>query len=246
MSGRSIDLNADLGEGFPYDDALLRVVTSANIACGGHAGDRDSMRRTLLTAASNGVRLGAHPSYPDRENFGRKPVVLSTAELAASLTSQVAALHEEASQLGLQLSYLKPHGALYHEAARHPHTTGAVVAGVAAEFRLALLWAPAVRAPTGSPIECYGEGFADRRYLPDGSLAGRGLAGAVLTDPRQVARQALRLALRQNLLVGAGGTLHLDVDSICVHGDTPGALKLALAVRDALRAHDVVAKSFLA
>lgn len=243
-AGRNIDLNADIGEGMPaeHDRALLQIVTSASIACGGHAGDSGTMRRTVRAAKELSVRIGAHPSYPDRGNFGRLRVFMTPCELIECLRQQIASLQEIASELGATVSYIKPHGALYHDASLEPEVAGAVLAA-SAEFDLPLmllartppvgqgrpgghlLQEPLARrrsenaaAQTGKILR---EGFADRGYRPDGSLIARDQPGALITDPSQAAAQALELA----------GL----VDSLCIHSDTPGALRLAAAARSALQ-----------
>lgn len=241
----AVDLNCDLGEGFD-DASLLPLVTSANVACGAHAGDAGTMAATCRAAAESGVAVGAHPSYPDRTGFGRQDMDLSDEALRATLLEQVEALRSAADGAGIEVRYLKPHGALYNRIARDP-AQAAVVAAIAAESALPLL------GPSGSEIAAaaeaagvrfFAEAFADRAYTPDGRLAARGTAGAVITDPEAAGERAVRLALHGEVLALDGTPVPLLVDSICIHGDTPGAPAVAAAVRTALRAAGVTVTSF--
>ncbi len=223
----AIDLNADVGEGLPReaDEALMRVVTSANVACGGHAGDRETMRATVQAALECGTRVGAHPSYPDRERFGRETIEIKPHELEKSLRGQIEDLIGVARELGAEVAYIKPHGSLYNDAARDASLLELVLR-VAREFALpVMLLASAAAsahavAPPGNGPPIIKEGFIDRGYLDNGRLIPRDRPGALITDPQAAAAQALALAP--------------DVDSLCVHSDTPDAGKLALAARRAL------------
>ena len=225
-----MDLNADLGEGFGRwalgdDRALLDVVTSANVACGFHAGDPLTLRRTCEGAVRHGVVIGAQVGYRDLAGFGRRFVDVSPDDLAADVLYQLGALDGIARAAGGGVGYLKPHGALYHAVVRHEGQAKAVVEAVRAYGGLPVLGLPGsllltIAAETGLPTVA--EGFADRAYRPDGSLVPRGEPGAVLTDPGAAAEQAVRLA--------AAG----QVRSLCVHGDSPGAVGIAAAVRAAL------------
>ncbi|UFU07712.1 5-oxoprolinase subunit PxpA [Ruania halotolerans] len=236
MRSGTLDLNADLGEGVGDDAAMLSVVTSANIACGGHAGDADTMAATCAVALTHGVRIGAHPAYPDRENFGRAPVVISEAVLTNELRTQVRALIEEASAVGAQVTYLKPHGALYHAATRDPEHARAVVT-TAAEAGLAVVGPPgsllldlAGRAGLGAVPEA----FADRAYTSDGGLVPREQPGAVLHDPIVIAERVMQLLRTGTMIADDGTSVSLDIRTLCVHGDTPGAVAIATHVRAAL------------
>lgn len=224
---RRIDLNGDLGEGAGQDEALLAIVSSANIACGMHAGGPVESFRALRASASRGVVAGAHPGHADREHFGRVAIDLPVEDLKALLEFQVGALTAVAELAGTRLVHLKPHGALYHQAAASIHVASAV-AETASRWRLAVLGPPA----SCLHEACLGraafvpEGFLDRRYGPDGNLLPR-------TDPRALihnAGEALEQALR---LMDAG------VATLCVHGDTPGAVELARKVRQGLEAMGV-------
>jgi UPF0271 protein len=220
---RAIDLNSDLGEGLATDAAVMASVTSANVACGAHAGDPETMARTVALAKERGVAVGAHPGYPDRENFGRKPLPLSDGELMRSVADQIAALRDIASKAGMNAAYVKAHGALYNQGERDEHVAGLLAGAVAGLDRsLVLVCTPAsamARAAKARGLRVAREGFCDRRYEPDGTLRPRSKAGALITDPYDAATQALWLAQRG------------DVDTLCVHGDTPDAAAIARRVR---------------
>lgn len=234
----SIDLNADLGEGMGTDDALLAIVSSCNIACGGHAGDYASMAAGIAAALRHGVAVGAHPSYPDREGFGRRSHFLRDDALYEALTGQATTFAAIAADLGARVAHLKPHGALYNDAAQDA-ALAAIVARAAAEVpgRIALV------GPPGSELECaasrlhiafIAEAFADRRYRADGSLVPREEPGAVMASSAECASQALLLAQEGAVVTVEGQRIALRADSLCLHGDTPGAVATAAAVRDAL------------
>jgi UPF0271 protein len=230
MAPRVLDLNADLGEGVSDDDALLEVVTSANVACGFHAGDAATMRRVASLAAERGVSLGAHVSYRDRDGFGRRAMAVDSEQLSADVVEQVHAL--EAS--GARVRYVKPHGALYNTATVDGEVAAAVCAGVAACGALPVLGLPRsalLRAAVGAGLEGVPEGFPDRAYATDGTLRPRGEPGAVLDDPDEIAAHAVALARG-------------DVRSVCVHGDGPVAVAAARAVRAALEAAGVRLEAF--
>jgi UPF0271 protein len=235
-----LDLNADLGEGFGHwtagdDEGLLELVTSANVACGFHAGDPVIMRRVCEQAVARGVAIGAQVSYRDLAGFGRRRIEMEPAELAADLLYQLGALDGFARAAGDRVRYLKPHGALYHAAAGDPAVAGAVVTALRAwPEPLPVLTLPGsqlYRQASSAGFHCYSEAFADRAYLPDGSLQSRLAAGAVITDPGAVADRVRRLAESGTLLAVDGTELTLSPDSLCLHGDTPGALELARTVR---------------
>jgi UPF0271 protein len=241
---RSIDLNADVGEGFGSwtmgDDApLLSVVTSANVACGYHAGDPQVMDRTVALAARTGVALGAHPGYPDLRGFGRREIAVDPAEVENDVLYQVGALAAFARSHGTRLAHVKPHGALYNQSARDPELARAVARAVRrAGPELALVGLatsePLRRAAESEGLRFAGEAFADRVYEANGSLRSRRLSGAVITDPEVAAAQAVRIA-RDGIVVAANGVeVALDAETLCLHGDTPGAFAIARAVRHAL------------
>lgn len=243
-----MDLNADLGEGGPCDRELLAVVTSASIACGYHAGDHETMIGTARLAVAGGVAIGAHPSYPDRDGFGRRPMILPAEELLAVITDQVEAMAASARAAGGRLSYIKPHGALYNQAAVEPAVADTVVSAAGA-VGLPLLGPPGSqlqRAAVLSAVPYFSEAFADRAYAADRSLLSRREAGSVIDDPAEVARRAVRLARHGEVPTVDGGVIEVVADSICIHGDTPGAAGLARSVRRALEDAGVALRPFAA
>jgi UPF0271 protein len=220
----SIDLNADLGEGDPYDVELLGIVTSCNVACGGHAGDAKTMRATVQSAVNNGVSIGAHPSYPDREGFGRRSGYLSGEELLEALTDQISTLNSVAREFGATLAHVKPHGALYNDAVNDRELADIIARAISATVPgaafVGLPNSELQNAAAGHELFFVGEGFIDRAYQEDGQLVPRSEPGAV--------HKSLDLVLPQAVsLVG-------KVDTLCVHGDTPGAAEAAAAVREEL------------
>ena len=221
-----IDLNADMGEGVGADEALLAVVSSANIACGAHAGDPSVMRRTVRAATAAGVAIGAHPGFPDREHFGRRALAMDAQAIEDSVIYQIAALAGIAAAEGASLAHVKPHGALYNMAAKDQTMADAIASAIASvDASLVMVGLPASaleRAAEKAGLAFAAEGFADRAYEPDGSLVARSQPGALITDPAAAAAGALRLAL--------GG----HVRTICIHSDTPGAAAIGAAVRRAL------------
>lgn len=221
-----VDLNCDMGEleDSALEERLMGYITSANVACGGHAGDAVAMERTLRLARAAGVRVGAHPGYPDRPNFGRRVLPMESGGIAATVYQQIAALAAVAAPLHVEITHVKPHGALYNAAARDRGVARAIARGAARWsgdlVLVGLAGSAMLEAWREEGLRTAAEGFADRTYEPDGSLRPRHLPGALLTDPAQAAAQALRLAG--------------SVDTICVHSDTPGVLEIAAAVRAAL------------
>jgi 5-oxoprolinase (ATP-hydrolysing) subunit A len=248
----SVDLNADVGEGAGtdgHDGPLLDVVTSASIACGVHAGDQHTMRATLEAAARRGVVVGAHPSYDDRAGFGRRDMDVGPAELTALITAQIGALAALARECGTRVRYVKPNGALYHRMAVDEPTALAVIEAARDFDDLVLLapaGSPAVAVARRADMAVATEAFADRAYLADGSLVSRQFPGAVLEDPDEVADRALSLATEGTVRTIDGAVLEMAPASICVHGDTGGALVIAERVRDALGAAGVTLASFVA
>jgi 5-oxoprolinase (ATP-hydrolysing) subunit A len=238
-----VDLNADLGESFGAwrlgdDEALLAIVTSANIACGFHAGDPLTIRRACAAAVARGVRIGAQVSYRDLAGFGRREMEVPSAELTAEVLYQIAALDGIARAEGGRVSYVKPHGALYNRCARDPVQSAALVAAIAAyDARLPLLSLPVSetgRVAAEAGLTVVAEAFADRAYRADGTLVPRGEPGAVITDPAEVAARVATMATRRVLESVDGQEVPATFRSLCVHGDTPGAVALATAVREAL------------
>lgn len=248
-----IDLNADLGESFGAwrmgdDEGLLGIVTSANIATGFHAGDPLTMARTIALAAERGVSIGAHLGYRDLAGFGRRALAVEPAELAAETVYQLGAIQAACRVAGTTLNYVKPHGALYHAMATHPETAAAVVHAILA-FNAQL---PLLGPPTGVATELAqqlglptrNEAFADRGYTPSGTLVPRGTPGAVLSDPAIVSARVVQLVRDGSVTASDGSTLELRPDSICLHGDSPGAVAMAQAIRDALNSASVELRAF--
>ena len=239
----SIDLNADLGEGAPSDDELLELVSSCNIACGGHAGDAASMAATVRSALANGVAVGAHPGYPDREGFGRVSGFLDGDALYESLTEQVTALADIAADLGARLAHIKPHGALYNDAVGN-RALADIIARVTAEAPGAPAFMGMANTELQAAAERHGlrfiaEGFVDRAYEPDGTLVSRKEPGAVHAELAVVTTQAVRLAEQGEVTARNGDLVRVRAESLCIHGDTPGAAAVARAVRDVLESHGV-------
>jgi UPF0271 protein len=233
-----VDLNADVGEGCD-ERALLPLLTSVNVACGGHAGDERSMTEAVEAALRLGVSIGAHPSYPDREWFGRRDLDLPAAVLGESIRVQVQALARVAERAGARVSHVKPHGALYNRAARDPavaQTVARAVGDLDSGLRLVGLAGSAlIDATLDAGLVAVAEGFADRRYAADGSLAPRSVPGAVIHDAAEAAEQALRIVGRHEVVALDGAKVAVRVHTLCVHGDTPGAAAIARAVRERLR-----------
>ena len=244
----TIDLNADLGEqtADSHGDELMQYVTSANIACGGHAGDRDSMKRTLELALKYGVAAGAHPGYPDRQNFGRTTLAISPAELRTSLTEQIQTLREIATQVGIRIGHVKPHGALYHDMNSQEKIARLIADVVRAIDPSIALVAQASSASLAIYRQCgltaIAEAFADRRYEPTGKLRDRSLPDALLA-PQEAAAQALGIALYQRVTT-TGGTLPIAADTLCLHSDTPRAASIAKSIRTALEQNGVHLQKF--
>lgn len=248
----SVDLNADLGElpgdaGAELDDALLDIVTSANVACGGHAGDAGSMLRVVESATQRGVAIGAHVSYPDRANFGRREMAFTPSTLLAALHSQVDDLLSAAAEVGTSVRYLKAHGALYNSSVVSD-APAAILTALATEYGLPVLTqADGTLACTAltAEIQVFGEFFADRAYEATGRLRSRSASGAVISDPEVVRQRALAAVREHTVLSHDGHSVAVQADSICVHGDTPGAVRLASSVRDGLLAADCALQPFV-
>jgi UPF0271 protein len=238
-----IDLNADIGESFGAwrlgdDEALLSLVSSANIACGFHAGDPLTIRQACAGAVARGVAIGAQVSYRDLAGFGRREMAVPADELTAEILYQIAALDGIARAEGGRVAYIRPHGALYNRAITDPVQAAAIVAAVLSyDPALPLLTLPAgeaARAAAAAGLAVVAEAFADRAYQPDGTLVPRGQPGATLTDPAAVAARVVAMATRQVVESAAGEEIAVRPRSVCIHGDTAGAVTLARAVRHAL------------
>lgn len=248
----SVDLNCDMGEGFgPWpmgnDATLMKYISSANIACGFHAGDASTMRRTVELAVENGVAIGAHPGFPDLQGFGRRNMSLSPSEIYDQVLYQVAALKGICEANDAKLHHVKPHGALYNQAAKDREMADAIAAAVRrVDDRLvmyglsgSLLIAAACDAglPTASEV------FADRSYQTDGSLTPRSSADALISDTSTAARQAVQMIEKQTVIVTTGETVHLDVQTICIHGDGERAVEFAAEIRRELDNRGIVVKA---
>lgn len=244
----AIDVNSDLGESYGVwrlgdDAAMLSIVTSANVACGFHAGDPSVLRATCAHAVQNDVAIGAQVSFPDLPGFGRRHIDMTPDELRDAVLYQLGALDAFAQVAGTEIAYVKPHGALYHTTATHPAAAEALVAA-AAEYdpSLAVLGLPGselLAAADAAGLEAVPEAFADRAYRPDGGLVSRREPHSVLIDAEEVAERALRIATDNEVVAIDGTVVSVRARSICVHGDTPGAVDLARAVRAALDAAGV-------
>lgn len=249
-----IDLNADCGEsltGWPMDagDAILEVVSSANVACGFHAGDPAVARATCRTAAAQGAVIGAHVSYDDLKGFGRRFVDVVPAELTDQVIYQIGALQAAARSVGTQVRYVKPHGALYNTIVHHEAQAGAVVrALVELDDDLPILVLPGSeveRQAQEAGLRTVREAFADRAYTPEGRLVSRREQGSVLHDPAQIAARVVEMATQRTVTAIDGTSIPVEAESVCVHGDTPGALEIARRVSTALAEAGVEQRSFL-
>lgn len=255
MTGRRVDLNADLGEGFgPYrlgdDAAMLAIVTSANVACGFHAGDPQIMAETFGRAAARGVTLGAHPGFPDLWGFGRRALPFSPEEVERLVAYQIGAAQGMARLAGSTLRYVKPHGALANLAERDAAIAGAILRAITAVAPHLAVLAVAhsalerqARAQEG--VTVLSEIYADRGYDEDGHLLSRALPGAVLHDPDAAAERAVAMILDQSIPTADGRTLPTRIDSLCVHGDTPQSVAMARAVRQALEGAGIMLRAAL-
>jgi UPF0271 protein len=242
----TLDLNADVGEGFDTDEELIAVITSANVACGFHAGDAATMRTCCRLAGDHGVAVGAQVSYRDREGFGRRTVEIGADALLADIEEQLAALSEAAAAAGADIVYIKPHGALYHRIVWDDEQAGAVVAA-ASRRGLPVLGLPGGRVldlAVEAGLPTFREFFADRGYTADGRLVPRSDADALVADVRDVAARVVRMA-DEGVVRSVGGIdVAVEADSVCVHGDTPGAVSLARAVRAALEGAGCALRAF--
>ncbi len=251
---QTIDLNSDLGEGFgPWtmgdDAAMLAVVNSANVACGGHAGDTETMFNTCRTAAEHGVVIGAHPSYVDREGFGRRIIPMLPDEIGRMVVAQVGALAAVARLAGTEVRYIKPHGALGNLAAADTAVATAIVHAVRVVFpTLAILAISGTQLEVvarAAGVEVYSEIFADRAYQPNGQLVPRSQPGAVIHDADQAAQRLIAFVENGRMDVIGGDPIRLAADSVCVHGDTPGAVDMAHHIRAQLIEAGLEPRSFL-
>jgi 5-oxoprolinase (ATP-hydrolysing) subunit A len=249
-----VDLNSDLGEGFGVwrlgdDEALLEVVTSANVACGFHAGDPTIMRRVCAQAADRGVAIGAQVSYRDLAGFGRRRIDVAPAELTNDVVYQIAALDGFARLAGSRVAYVKPHGALYNTIVTEPDQAAAVVEAVRrVDPRLPVLGLPDsewLRQAAAAGLSTVSEVFADRSYDAAGRLVSRRLPGSVLVDPDAIQRRVLQMVLEGSVQADDGATVRVQAESVCVHGDTPDAVTIARRVRRALEEAGLTVRPFV-
>ena len=233
-----VDLNADLGEGAGQDDELLELVTSANIATGFHAGDADTMRAAVSAAQARGVAVGAHPSFFDRENFGRKELSITSDEVFDAVTYQLGIFQAIADAAGVRLNHIKPHGALYNMAARDKKLADTIARATKVVDSSLILFAPdnsaLARAGESHGLQIAREVFADRNYLSDGSLVPRSRPDALLHDPGEAAARVLRMLNEGKVRSVDGVDVDVRAETICVHGDTPGAVEFARVLRSEL------------
>ena len=242
---RAVDINSDLGEGAGHDPEIMRFVTSANIACGGHAGDEDTMRETVALAKKHGVSIGAHPGYPDKSNFGRENMNMDPLALTEEVAAQIRLLVEIAESEGARVRHVKAHGALYNQADKDRGIAKAIANGIYDDARGAdylVFAAPRsamLDAAKAMELRIAREGFIDRAYEPDGTLRSRKKDGALHTDPKVAAAQAVSFLRDGGVRAHDGSFVAMTVDTLCLHGDTPGAPAIAAAVRAALVAAGV-------
>jgi UPF0271 protein len=252
-----IDLNCDVGESFGIytlgadDGDLMALVTSANVACGFHAGDPRTMDRTVALAAEHGVAVGAHPGYPDLRGFGRRAMSASPADVEADVIYQVGAVAAFASAHGVALTHVKPHGALYNQAVGDEALSRALAAGVARVSRdlifVGLATSNVMRAAAEAEHLLYArEAFADRVYNPDGTLQSRQIEGSVIVDPERAAAQAVSIATNKRVIAHDGTPVAIEAETLCLHGDNPAALDNARRVRATLEASGVEIRSLAA
>jgi len=251
---RKMDLNCDMGE-MPEaiadgtQLALMRSITSANVACGGHAGDKETMRLTIEQAQRHGVAIGAHPAYADRENFGRLELKIAAEEVARSVFEQVLALAEIAENCGARVVHVKPHGALYNQAVRNRELARAIADGVARWRRdvvlVGLAGSPMLEVFREAGFAVAAEAFADRRYEPDGTLRSRKFEDALIRNPEDAARQALGMVERGVVRASDGSDVAVAPQTICIHGDTPGSPAIAAEVARVLGESGVMLSGLL-
>lgn len=240
---KSIDLNCDLGEGYPNDAELMNYVSSVNVACGFHAGDEETMRRTVDLAITNGLAIGAHPSYPDRENFGRLDMELSEEKLHDVVSEQIFSLDRICEAAGTKLSHVKPHGALYNRSARDANVAGTIASAVrdfdsglvlfGLSGSVSIVEAERIGLKTASEV------FADRGYRSDGSLVPRSEPNALISDTDAAVDQALMMVTGGSVTATTGEIIDLIADTICIHGDGDHAVEFARNIHDRLFAHNI-------
>jgi UPF0271 protein len=251
---KAVDFNSDMGEGFGHwslgdDEAMVRSITSANLACGFHAGDFSVMDRTVALCKAAGVGVGAQPGYPDLQGFGRRTVRMTPDEIEQCVLYQIGALYGFCRAHDVELQHVKPHGALYNDAAVNPSLAAGIARGVARFSRSLPLVALAsstafAEATADAGLRLVREAFADRRYNPDGTLQSRSIGGSLITDPKAAAEQVMRLVQDQIVVAHEGTRLDVAAESICFHGDTPGAPHIVAEARRRLEAAGVAVTPF--
>lgn len=238
-----VDLNADVGESFGArrigdDEPIFRYVTSANVACGIHAGDPSIIAATIKAATTHNVSVGAHPSYPDTTGFGRTSIEIAPDDLQSAILYQVGAVAAIARSLGVKIAHVKPHGALYNDAAKSPALAAAVARSVAAFdselILVGLAGSHSITAAKAAGLRTAAEAFCDRAYESDGSLRSRSQPGAVLEDPKRAASQAVEIVVRKQVRAANDRLVQVEAQTLCIHGDGPNATEMASAVRSAL------------
>ncbi|OOF54203.1 lactam utilization protein LamB [Rodentibacter genomosp. 2] len=241
---KCVDLNVDLAEGYANDEKLLQLVSSANIACGLHAGDYNEMRKAILWAKENNVTIGAHPGYPDRENFGRLNMNLSDEELQACLVYQLGAIKALCEAEGVVLSYVKPHGALYNQAAKNPALARLISQTIKnVDPNLALMGLSGsvmLSAAQEVGLKTISEVFADRHYQADGSLVPRSCNNALVENDQEAVAQVLQMVIEGTVPTVEGFNIPIQADSICLHGDGNHAIEFAKKIRAALQAEQII------
>jgi 5-oxoprolinase (ATP-hydrolysing) subunit A len=249
-----IDLNCDMGEipGHIADgtqESLMRSITSVNIACGGHAGDENTMKATVEQALRWNLTIGAHPGYPDPANFGRLSMSLPLDEIEETVYQQLRALAAVAATFATAIAHVKPHGALYNDAVNRPDLARAIASGVARFSKevvlVGLAGSPMLQIFRDAGFRAAAEAFADRLYEPDGTLRSRKFDDALIRDPQKAGEQALRISRQQGVISATGSTVAMVAETICIHGDTPGAPKIAEAVANALQENGVTLRPLL-
>jgi 5-oxoprolinase (ATP-hydrolysing) subunit A len=239
-----IDINCDMGEILEHiqdgtQESLMRSITSVNIACGGHAGDERMMKATIEQALRWDLTIGAHPGYPDRENFGRVELDLPLDQIEESIFGQIRTLAEVAATYATAIVHVKPHGAIYNQAVNKPELAAAIANGVARFSKdvvlVGLAGSKMLEVFREAGFKVAAEAFADRRYEPDGTLRSRKFEDALIRNPAEAAEQAVRIAKRQGVIASDGSTVKIEAQTICLHGDTPGAPKIAEAVAAGLQ-----------
>jgi UPF0271 protein len=250
---KQIDINCDIGERLEAlldgtDETLMRLISSANIACGGHAGDTSTMEKTVQLACANNVAIGAHPSYPDRTNFGRTAMNLSAEEIERIVFEQIQSLGEIVAKHNCALVHVKPHGALYNVAAKNPSVAQAITNGVARWSKDVILVGLAGSVMLDvwreSGFKVAGEAFADRLYEPNGSLRSRKFSDALITDSKKAAEQAVSIITAGKVAAADGTEIQIDAQTICVHSDTPNAVSIVTEIRRQLTEEGIEIKSF--